>query len=713
VTFPKRKKTEKKATKSSAKKGAASSREKPARRAAKAAGAPDAEPRRGAGERAGRRASGEGKRRTQGGRSDRTASAYKLAGRKVSATGTERYANASGFNNRNSARGKPVRGERSPKAAHFDVRKTERIARGEGTTGARAGGTVRAERPSATKGKFAARGAERPAARGKFTPSSGERAVKGKFAPRAGSRPAAEGKFAPRQGGRATSERKFTPSAGERPAPKGKFAPRTGERKTDSKFTPRGDRNSKVAARSSERPAAARKFAPRAGTRPGASAALAARGEPSTGSGGRLLSRKGARGVAAAEKFDGRKSRTGSSGDAPRSSALKPRLRFAARREVDPNERVFVPQTPTPSPLRRTTKPLERKRPDLSDEPHPGHFLITTREGSEQDVVDELMLAGVVDPPPRVLAPALVLAPKVPRNDKRPIELAFARQGFPIIQSVHAHDLEEISQRISRSLRGQLEKADEYGLHVWVPDSDLGNPLAAMATELESKIVAQLELSLPNAKRVDDGQLRRMGSMLFAQVCLIDPERAVAGVTYSNAALSLARGGRTRVRVTGHFPSRAARKLEEALAWLGVAPGPGELCVDLGAAPGGWTYVLADRRARVIAVDPAKLKPEILEMKGVRHVQESAFNYKPDAEVDWLFCDMAWRPLEAAALLAKWGRNRWTRMMVANIKLPMTKKAEIVARVRHILATEGDWKHIRVKQLYHDRDEVTLSAHVS
>jgi 23S rRNA (cytidine2498-2'-O)-methyltransferase len=307
----------------------------------------------------------------------------------------------------------------------------------------------------------------------------------------------------------------------------------------------------------------------------------------------------------------------------------------------------------------------------------------------------------------------LVLAPKVPKNDKRPIELAFARQGFPILVSVHAHDLDEVSQRISRSLRGQLEKAKEYALHVWVPDSDLGNPLAAMATELEEKIMAQLSVSLPDAKRVDDGALRRLGSMLFAQVCLIDPERAVAGVTYSNAALSLARGGRTRVRVTGHFPSRAARKLEEALAWLGVEPGAGELCVDLGAAPGGWTYVLADRRARVVAVDPANLKPEILAMKGVKHVKQSAFNYKPDAEVDWLFCDMAWRPLEAAALLAKWGRNRWARMVVANIKLPMTKKAEIVARVRHILATEGDWKHIRVKQLYHDRDEITLSAHVS
>ena len=122
--------------------------------------------------------------------------------------------------------------------------------------------------------------------------------------------------------------------------------------------------------------------------------------------------------------------------------------------------------------------------------------------------------------------------------------------------------------------------------------------------------------------------------------------------------------------------------------------------------------MLAERRARVIAVDPAQLRPEILAKKGVSHVQQSAFDYKPESEVDWLFCDMAWRPLEAAALLAKWGRNRWARLMIANIKLPMTKKAEIVARVKHILETEGDWTNIRIKQLYHDRDEVTLSAHV-
>ncbi len=347
----------------------------------------------------------------------------------------------------------------------------------------------------------------------------------------------------------------------------------------------------------------------------------------------------------------------------------------------------------------------------LKGEPHPGQWLFTTREGSEQDLVDELMLGKVIDPAPRVLSPGLVLAPKVPKRDKRPVELTFARQGFEILIHVRADDLDQLTARVERSLRNKLANASQYALHVWVADTALTNPLSSLADALEAQLAERLAQSLPRAKRVDDAGLRRLGSIPFAQVCLLDTAQAAAGVIHSNAAPSLARGGRTRVRVTGDVPSRAARKLEEALAWLGVEPGPGDVCVDLGAAPGGWTYVLAERRARVIAVDPAKLRPDILAKKGVRHLQESAFTYAPDEPIDWLFCDMAWRPLEAAALLAKWGRKRWARMIVANIKLPMKKKAEILARVRAILETEGEWKGLRFKQLYHDRDEITLTAH--
>jgi 23S rRNA (cytidine2498-2'-O)-methyltransferase len=119
--------------------------------------------------------------------------------------------------------------------------------------------------------------------------------------------------------------------------------------------------------------------------------------------------------------------------------------------------------------------------------------------------------------------------------------------------------------------------------------------------------------------------------------------------------------------------------------------------------------VLLAGRARVIAVDPALLAPDLRSKRGLLHVKASAFDFAPSDRADWLFCDMAWRPLEVAALLARWGRRRWARMLVANLKLPMKRKAAMVARLRDLVAT-GEWRDVRTRQLYHDREEVTLVA---
>jgi 23S rRNA (cytidine2498-2'-O)-methyltransferase len=186
-------------------------------------------------------------------------------------------------------------------------------------------------------------------------------------------------------------------------------------------------------------------------------------------------------------------------------------------------------------------------------------------------------------------------------------------------------------------------------------------------------------------------------------------ELVAVGVIPARDAPSLAPGGRLRVHVPDAAPSRAAMKLLEAFHWLDRAPDAGDLCADLGAAPGGWSWVLLERRARVIAVDPAFLARSLKGRRGLEHVRADAFKFQPREPVDWLLSDMAWRPLESAALLAKWARRGWARLLIANIKLPMRKKAEMLARVREILESAG-WKNLRARQLYHDREEVTVAA---
>jgi 23S rRNA (cytidine2498-2'-O)-methyltransferase len=48
-------------------------------------------------------------------------------------------------------------------------------------------------------------------------------------------------------------------------------------------------------------------------------------------------------------------------------------------------------------------------------------------------------------------------------------------------------------------------------------------------------------------------------------------------------------------------PSRAYLKLWEALTVIGRRPGPGEVCLDLGSSPGGWSWALQRMGAHVIS----------------------------------------------------------------------------------------------------------------
>jgi 23S rRNA (cytidine2498-2'-O)-methyltransferase len=78
-------------------------------------------------------------------------------------------------------------------------------------------------------------------------------------------------------------------------------------------------------------------------------------------------------------------------------------------------------------------------------------------------------------------------------------------------------------------------------------------------------------------------------------------------------------------------PSRAYLKLWEAFTLLGIRPQPGETCLDLGASPGGWTWVLQALGARVLAVDKAPLDPRVATLPGIEIRQESAFAQQPAA----------------------------------------------------------------------------------
>jgi 23S rRNA (cytidine2498-2'-O)-methyltransferase len=338
-----------------------------------------------------------------------------------------------------------------------------------------------------------------------------------------------------------------------------------------------------------------------------------------------------------------------------------------------------------------------------------GDQLYTTRPGAERDLLEEIFYSDArVEP--RHAGPSLVATRGRPMTAHRQsIELAFARQGFPVAAVLR----DATPDAVAREVRAALVRAGRpqaFAFDAWVPDADQTNPLAQSAASLAEAVKARLASDREwGPHLVADARDAFHENGLYAQACVLPDGVVAVGATPARDAPSLASGGRMRVHVPESAPSRAAMKLVEALTWLDRGPEPGDLCVDLGAAPGGWTWVLLERRARVLAIDPGDLAPNLRKAKGLVHLRADAFRVEPEESMDWLFCDMAFRPLEAAGLLAKWARRKWARLLVANIKLPMKQKAQYLFRVRDILE-DGGWSHLRVRQLYHDRDEVTFAA---
>lgn len=117
-------------------------------------------------------------------------------------------------------------------------------------------------------------------------------------------------------------------------------------------------------------------------------------------------------------------------------------------------------------------------------------------------------------------------------------------------------------------------------------------------------------------------------------------------------------------------PNRAYLKLWEALVRMRRWPQPGERCLDLGASPGGWTYVLAKLGAEVVAIDKAPLDPRVAAMPGVAWRGESAFGLDPVSvgPVDWLFSDIVCYPARLLTLVERWRASGLVKNFVCTLK---------------------------------------------
>ena len=149
-------------------------------------------------------------------------------------------------------------------------------------------------------------------------------------------------------------------------------------------------------------------------------------------------------------------------------------------------------------------------------------------------------------------------------------------------------------------------------------------------------------------------------------------------------------------------PSRAYLKLWELFTLTGVQPQAGQLCLDLGASPGGWTWVLQRLGARVVSVDKAALDPSLARLAGVTYRRQSAFALTPQeiGPVDWLFSDVICYPKRLLGLVHKWLEAGSVGAFVCTLKFQGATDFEAM---RGFAAISGS----RLLHLHHNKHELT------
>jgi 23S rRNA (cytidine2498-2'-O)-methyltransferase len=246
-------------------------------------------------------------------------------------------------------------------------------------------------------------------------------------------------------------------------------------------------------------------------------------------------------------------------------------------------------------------------------------------------------------------------------------KLIFARQclvAFATLEGLPRND------RLTR-LMAALQARGEAFHEIWTeaPDTNTGKELAPLCKSFGNALVGAMK----KARLLEDGAPRRL-HVFFPQgdkvyLCAADPKTTAPWPQ-----------GIPRLKMPREAPSRSTLKLEEAILtllgddeqrrWLK----PGMRAVDLGAAPGGWTYQLVRRSIRVSAVDNGPMDRALLDSGLVEHLRTDGFRYRPKQPLDWLVCDMVEQPRRIAELIAQWLATGACKRAIFNLKLPMKKR---------------------------------------
>lgn len=149
-------------------------------------------------------------------------------------------------------------------------------------------------------------------------------------------------------------------------------------------------------------------------------------------------------------------------------------------------------------------------------------------------------------------------------------------------------------------------------------------------------------------------------------------------------------------------PSRAYLKLWELFAVHKLTLQNHPQAIEIGASPGGWTWVLSQHAAAVHTVDRADLDPKLKSVENIHHKIGDAFKLKiSDYEkCTWLFSDLICTPEKMYETVCFWLEHSQVQNFICTIKFKGECDFDILKKFQAI-------PNSKIVHLYQNKNEVT------
>ena len=303
-------------------------------------------------------------------------------------------------------------------------------------------------------------------------------------------------------------------------------------------------------------------------------------------------------------------------------------------------------------------------------------------------------------------------------------------EGFPLIKLSQVADLQNTFLAFSTTaLINAIELAEEsigkqaakiteliieklgseikINCHVFSLTNKYGILETGRAEILKDKLIGNLKKSKIFCRRTDFER-----SLPFVQVLVLADRSIALSILDSSemqdyhSLVSPYVGGFNNVEDDKKAPSRAYRKIVEAQELMGISISPQEVLVDLGASPGGWSYIARKQGAKVIALDRSPLRVDLMDGPMVDCIQGDAFKYKVQQKIDWAVSDIISTPERVMELLDYWVLNNNCQHFIFTIKFQGDENYNILSQFKE-LAGKSNFKII-LKRLNANKNEATI-----